>query len=141
MALLVWVVFFAYVAFRGYEGFRITDLIVLLAPSTLILFIHPWTWGVFATTVLLAAIVALFQEGRKGLRGTATLDLLPSDITGLALFLFYGTLFHQYSSLFRLTLCSSPYLPSQSNSSNSSRDLDRVGCSPKCSCRWLERSP
>jgi hypothetical protein len=73
MALLVWVVFFAYVAFRGDEGFRIIDLIVLLALSTLLLFIHPWTWGVFAATVLLAAIVALFQERRRGLRGAATL--------------------------------------------------------------------
>ena len=73
MALLVWAVFFAYAAFRGDEGFRIIDLIVLLALSTLILFIHPWTWGVFAATVLLAAIVALFQERRRGLRGAATL--------------------------------------------------------------------
>ena len=73
MALLVWVVFFAYVAFRGDEGFRILDLIVLLALSTLILFIHPWTWGVFAATVLLAAIAALFQERRRGLHGAATL--------------------------------------------------------------------
>jgi hypothetical protein len=73
MALLVWVVFFAYAAFRGDEGFRIIDLIVLLALSTLILFIHPWTWGVFAATVLLAAIAALFQERRRGLCGAATL--------------------------------------------------------------------
>jgi len=73
MALLVWVVFFAYAAFRGDEGFRIIDLIVLLALSTLILFIHPWTWGVFAATVLLAASAGLFQEGRRGLRGAATL--------------------------------------------------------------------
>ena len=73
MALLVWVVFFAYVAFRGDEGFRIIDVIILLPLSTLILFIHPWTWGVFATTVLLAAIAALFQERRRALRGAATL--------------------------------------------------------------------
>jgi hypothetical protein len=73
MALLVWVVFFAYAAFRGDEGFRIIDLIVLLALSTLVLFFHPWTWGVFAATVLLAAIAGLFQERRRALRGAATL--------------------------------------------------------------------
>jgi hypothetical protein len=73
MALLVWVIFFAYTAFRADEGFRTLDLIALLALSTLILFIHPWTWGVFAATILLAAILTLFQERRKGLRGAVTL--------------------------------------------------------------------
>ena len=73
MTLLVWVVFFAYVAYRGDEGFRVVDVIVLLALSTLILFIHPWTWGVFAATVFVAAILALFQERRRGLRGAGIL--------------------------------------------------------------------
>ena len=73
MALLVWVAFFAYTGFRGDEGFRIPDLIVLLMMSTLILFLHPWTWGVFAASVLLAAIAALLEERRKGLRGAAML--------------------------------------------------------------------
>jgi hypothetical protein len=73
MTLLVWVVFFAYVAFRGDEGFRVVDLIVLLALSTVILFNHPWTWGVFAATVFLAAIAAFFQERRRGLRGAGML--------------------------------------------------------------------
>jgi hypothetical protein len=88
MALLVWVLFFAYAAFRGDEGFRIIDLIVLLALSTLILFIHAWTWGVFATSVLLAAIVALLQEGRKGVRGTATLvSVIVIDLVAVLLVL------------------------------------------------------
>ncbi len=76
MTLLVWVVFFAYAAHRSDEGFRILDLIVLLVLSTLILFIHPWTWGVFAATVLLAAIATLFQERRRGLRGATILVLV-----------------------------------------------------------------
>jgi hypothetical protein len=88
MALLVWVVFFAYAAFRGDEGFRIIDLIVLLALSTLILFIHPWTWGVFAATVLLGAIVGLFQERRRGLRGAATLvSVIMLDLVAALLIL------------------------------------------------------
>ncbi len=53
------------------RGLRVIDLIVLLALSTLILFIHPWTWGVFAATVFVAAILALFQERREGLRAAA----------------------------------------------------------------------
>jgi hypothetical protein len=73
MALLVWTIFFAYLAFRVDDGFRITDAAVLLVLSTLILFIHPWTWGVFAASVLVAAFATLFAEKRKGLRGAATL--------------------------------------------------------------------
>jgi hypothetical protein len=68
MALVVWAIFFAYVAFRGDQGFRIVDGLILFALSTLILLIHPWTWGVFATAVLIAAILALIQDRRKALR-------------------------------------------------------------------------
>jgi hypothetical protein len=73
MALLAWVVFFAYAAFRIDKGLRTLDLLVLLVLSTLILFIHPWTWGVFAATVLFAAVAALIQERRRALRTAGTL--------------------------------------------------------------------
>jgi len=70
MALLLWTLFFAYVCFRAERGFRIVDAAALLTVSTMILFIHPWSWGVFAVTVLLASILALIQERREGLRLT-----------------------------------------------------------------------
>jgi hypothetical protein len=73
MALALWTVFFACLCFRADRGFRIIDAIALLVISTLILFIHPWTWGVFAVTILLAAILALIEEKRKGSRAAITL--------------------------------------------------------------------
>ena len=94
MALVVWVAFFAYAAFRGDEGFKILDFVILLAMSTLIFFIHPWTWGVFAASVLLAAIAALLEERRRGLRGAAMLiSVLAVDlaIAALSLILLKGS--------------------------------------------------
>ena len=73
MALVVWMIFFAYTAFRLDERFRVLDAVVLLLMSTLILLIHPWTWGVFAASVALFAFVTLFQERRKGVRAAALL--------------------------------------------------------------------
>jgi len=70
MALLVWVFFFAYVSYRGDEGFRPLDLVILLTLSTLILVIHPWTWGVFATAATLAALFTLIKDKRKGFRSS-----------------------------------------------------------------------
>jgi hypothetical protein len=90
MALVVWVLFFAYVSFRADRGFRIIDAVVLLALSTLILFLHPWTWGVFAASILIVAILTLIEEKRKGLRGAMTLvSVIVIDlvVTGLSLVL------------------------------------------------------
>jgi hypothetical protein len=73
VALVLWAIFFAYAAYRGDQGFRIVDALILFALSSLILLNHPWTWGVFATAVLIAAILALIQDKRKGLRSSGTL--------------------------------------------------------------------
>jgi hypothetical protein len=81
MALVVWVLFFAYLAFRGDEKLRLIDFVVLFFLSTVMLFIHPWTWGVFATAVVVAAIVALVQEKRKGFRTAAlVLVVIVADV-------------------------------------------------------------
>lgn len=81
MALVVWVLFFAYLAFRTVGKLGPFDFIVLFLLSTLILFIHPWTWGVFATAVLVAAILGLIQEKRKGLRtGGLLVAVIIADI-------------------------------------------------------------
>jgi hypothetical protein len=73
IALVLWAIFFAYAAFRGDRGFRIVDGLVLFALSTLILLNHPWTWGVFAAAVLIAAILALIQDKRDGVRSAGML--------------------------------------------------------------------
>lgn len=67
MALVVWMLYFAYTASRCDEKIRVLDAIVLLSMSTLILFIHPWTWGLFAVSVLLFAFMMLFREKRRAL--------------------------------------------------------------------------
>ena len=76
MVLVVWVVFFAYLAFRADEQFRVRDFVVLLCLSTLMLLIHPWTWGVFAAAVFLAGILALVEERRRGLRVGGSIILI-----------------------------------------------------------------
>jgi hypothetical protein len=75
IALLIWVVFFAYVGHRSDSKLRSYDIIVLSLLSLSILIIHAWTWGVFATSVLVAAILGLFQERRKALRVSIVLVL------------------------------------------------------------------
>lgn len=73
MVLVGWVAFLAYIGFRSDETFRIQDFAVLFGLSTLILLLHPWTWGVFAATVVTASILALIQDRRKGLRSSGML--------------------------------------------------------------------
>ena len=73
MALLVWMAYFAYTAFRSDEKFGILDFIVLLVMSTVILFLHPWTWGVFAAAVILVATATVVHDKRKGLHAAAIL--------------------------------------------------------------------
>ena len=73
MALVVWVFFYAYVASRGEKGFGILDATTLLVMSTLILFIHPWTWGVFAASVVVLGLVTIFHDRRKGLKSGVVL--------------------------------------------------------------------
>jgi hypothetical protein len=85
MALVVWVLFFAYLAFRGDEKLRLIDFVVLFFLSTVMLFIHPWTWGVFATAVVVAAIVALVQEKRAGFRTTGLVLVVIAADVALAL--------------------------------------------------------
>ena len=81
MALVVWVLFFAYLVFRATGKVGAVDFVVLFLLSTLILFIHPWTWGVFATAVLVAAILGIIQERQRGLRTAGSLvGVIIADI-------------------------------------------------------------
>jgi hypothetical protein len=73
MALIVWVLFYAYCSFRVDSKLRVVDVFVLLALSTMILFLHPWTWGVFAASVFLVGLLTLVGDGRRGLRVAGSL--------------------------------------------------------------------
>jgi len=76
MALVVWMLFFAYVAARAEEKIGVLDAIALLSMSTLILMIHPWTWGLFAASVLVFVLATAIQERRKGLRAASMLIMV-----------------------------------------------------------------
>jgi hypothetical protein len=81
MALVVWVLFFAYLSFRGDGELGLFDFVMLFFLSTVILFIHPWTWGVFATAVVVAAILALVQEKRRQFRTAGlVLAVIVADV-------------------------------------------------------------
>lgn len=81
MALVVWMLYFAYTASRCDEKIRVLDAIVLLSMSTLILIIHPWTWGVFAVSVLLFAFMMLFREKRRALSVAAvSISVVAIDV-------------------------------------------------------------
>jgi len=56
VALLFWMVFLA--MYFGNNQPRAVTYVVLAILSLLILLVHPWTWGVFATTLLISAIIS-----------------------------------------------------------------------------------
>ncbi len=73
IALLIWMLFLGYASFRYERGFRAIDVIVLLNLSLLILFIHPWTWGVFSAAILVSAALILIFMRKEGTRLAVTL--------------------------------------------------------------------
>jgi hypothetical protein len=76
MVLVAWIAFLAYLGFRTDEHFRLRDFLALFMLSTLMIIIHPWTWGVFAVVILAASIFALVQEKRKSLRVGGSMILI-----------------------------------------------------------------
>ena len=56
VALLFWMIFLA-IYFANSEP-KITTYIILAVLSMIILLVHPWTWGVFATTLILTALLS-----------------------------------------------------------------------------------
>ncbi len=56
VALLFWMLFLA-IYFANNEP-KITTYIILAILSLIILLVHPWTWGVFVTTLVLTAILS-----------------------------------------------------------------------------------
>jgi hypothetical protein len=94
MALVCWMLFLAYVGFRGDEKFRAHDFLILLVMSTLILLLHPWTWGLFAAAIVLAIAITLL-EGEHRLRQSALvlLSIIVADtaLAFLALMLLPGS--------------------------------------------------
>lgn len=85
IALIVWVLFFAYYAFRAASKIRVVDMLMLAVLSTVILFLHPWTWAVFAVSAFLVGIVTIVRDRRRGFRAGGSLLLVILADAGLAL--------------------------------------------------------
>ena len=65
MILVVWGAFLAFLGFRTDDEYRKRDFLIFLLLSTLMIVIHPWTWGVLAIAILAAGIVGFIQEKRN----------------------------------------------------------------------------
>jgi len=94
MVLVVWVAFLAYLGFRTDEHYRKRDFLVLLLLSTLMIVIHPWTWGVFAIAILAASILALIQEKRN--RSAVSISLIQIILIDYA-FIFFSAIYLAWS--------------------------------------------
>jgi hypothetical protein len=60
-ALVVWIAFAAFVSSKKEQRLGFLGFIITLLLSTLFLFIHPWTWGLFAMSIVLAAVIYLIK--------------------------------------------------------------------------------
>jgi len=80
MTLVAWVGFFAYACSRLDRGLKTLDLAVLLSISTLILFLHPWTWGVFAASMILVAASSLRPRKEALRNGGLLLGIILTNI-------------------------------------------------------------
>jgi hypothetical protein len=64
MALVACLIFFG-VARQLDKEIRLGDGLILLLISTFILLVHPWTWGLFALTIVLAVALSLTQAPHR----------------------------------------------------------------------------
>ena len=94
MVLVVWVAFLAYLGFRTDEHYRERDFFVLLFLSTLMVVIHPWTWGVFAIAILAASVLALNREKQN--RSVVSTSLMRVILIDYA-FVFFSVIYLTWS--------------------------------------------
>lgn len=77
--LVLWMAVAAFVAFREDQRFRVRDLLVVFVLSTLFLFIHPWTWGLFAVCTTLAAMLSIARDRLKSRLGFFLILMVALD--------------------------------------------------------------
>jgi hypothetical protein len=90
VALLIWITFLA-IYFTNSEP-KIMTYIILAILSLIILLVHPWTWGVFATTLLLTAILSRRSTWSRHCARTLVAALILALPVGVAAYLFSPSL-------------------------------------------------
>jgi hypothetical protein len=109
VALLVWMFFLA-IYFANREP-KIMTYIILAVLSLIILFVHPWTWGVFATTLLLTAIISRRSLWSRHCIRTLVASLILALPVGIAGYLLSASLRNDFLNTLQLYV-SAPVNPS-----------------------------
>ena len=87
LAFLFWILFLA-IYFVNNET-KVVTYVILAVLSLMILFVHPWTWGVFATTLLFTAIISRRTAwGKHSIRTLASALVLAIPLGAAAYALF-----------------------------------------------------
>jgi hypothetical protein len=100
LALLVWMIFLA-VYFSGTER-AITTYLILAVLSLIILLLHPWTWGVFVTTLLFTAIISRRNAWAKHCARALAASLTLALPVGIAAFAFSPSLRYDFLGTIQL---------------------------------------
>ena len=100
LALLVWMLFLAIYFTRN--GVGKATYIVLAVLSLLILLIHPWTWGVFAASLLVTAMVSRKSSWIKHSMRTLAAALVLALPLGLAAYAFSPSLRSDFAGTIQL---------------------------------------
>jgi hypothetical protein len=82
VALLFWMIFLA-IYFADSEP-RIATYVILAVLSLIILIVHPWTWGVFATTLLLTGVLSRQSPWSRHSARTIVASLILALPVGVA---------------------------------------------------------
>lgn len=82
VALIFWMVFLA-IYFANSEA-KIATYVILAVLSLIILLVHPWTWGVFATTLVLTGILSRQDPWSRHSARTIVASLILALPVGIA---------------------------------------------------------
>ncbi len=108
VAVLFWMIFLL-VYFANSEP-KITTYIILAVLSMIILIVHPWTWGVFAATLLLTAAISRQTAWTKHCLRTLAAALLLALPAGIVSYLLFQNVRNDIANAVNLYL-SSPASP------------------------------
>lgn len=108
VALLIWMIFLA-IYFASSEAKPVT-YIILAVLSLIILLVHSWTWGVFATTILLTAVIARHTPWAKHCGRTLVAALALALPLGTAAYALSESLRYDFVNTIQLYL-STPLSP------------------------------